>query len=228
MKSPNNDVDGRYYPAVTGFRQFVRDVTGYAVGGKRVSSVSRGIISPVTDFALDLGIGSRLYNWRVGHQNGKNGSLQIGELARAVGVSADTLRHYERKGLLKPLRQSNGYREYPQHAPDRVRMIRRALALGFRLDDLARIFKVRDAGGAPCRQVRELAAAKLDEVETLLGELTAMRGELRRLLKDWDQRLDSTSGAEPARLLETLAATGITRAQALAPLRSNSPKRKRN
>src|SRR5262249_16835899 len=148
------------------------------------------------------------------------------ELARLSGVSADTLRHYERKGLLKPLRRSNGYREYPQHAVNRVRMIRSALILGFRLDDLARIFKVREAGGAPCRQVRALAAAKLDEVETLLGELTALRGELRRLLKDWDQRLDSTSDDEPARLLEMLVTTGVARAQALAPLRPNSPKRK--
>ncbi|MDQ3013943.1 MAG: heavy metal-responsive transcriptional regulator [Acidobacteriota bacterium] len=154
--------------------------------------------------------------------------MRIGELARLSGVSADTLRHYERKGLLKPLRQSNGYREYPQQAVTRVQMIRRALALGFRLDDLARIFKVRDAGGAPCRQVRQLAAAKLEEVETLLAELTVMRGELRRLLKDWDQRLDSTADNQPARLLEMLPATGVARAQTLAPLRPNSTKTKRN
>ncbi|MEO6726336.1 MAG: heavy metal-responsive transcriptional regulator [Blastocatellia bacterium] len=154
--------------------------------------------------------------------------MRIGDLARLSGVSADTLRHYERKGLLKPLRQSNGYRAYPEHAADRVRMIRNALAFGFRLDDLARIFKVRDAGGSPCRQVHQLAAAKLDEVETLLAELTAMRGELRKLLKDWDRRLDSTSGDEPARLLEMLPATGVARAQALAPLRPNSQKNKLN
>ncbi|MEP7340160.1 MAG: heavy metal-responsive transcriptional regulator [Acidobacteriota bacterium] len=154
--------------------------------------------------------------------------MRIGKLAHLSGVSADTLRHYERKGLLKPLRQSNGYREYPAQAVTRVRMIRSALAIGFRLDDLARIFKVRDAGGAPCRQVRQMAAAKLDEVETLLGELTAMRGELRGLLKDWDQRLDSTDSDEPARLLETLAETGIASSRSFAPLKPNSPKLKRN
>jgi len=157
---------------------------------------------------------------------GKSGSLRIGELARLSGVSADTLRHYERKGLLKPLRGSNGYREYPRQAADRVRMIRGALALGFRLDDLARIFKIREAGGAPCRHVRDLAASKLAEVETLLEELTAMRGELRKLLKDWDARLEATDGGRPARLLETLAVAGTARTQALAPLRPKSPKRK--
>jgi DNA-binding transcriptional MerR regulator len=162
----------------------------------------------------------------VNSSNGKSDSLRIGELARLSGVSADTLRHYERKGLLKPIRQSNGYREYPRQAADRVRMVRGALALGFRLDDLARIFKIREAGGAPCRQVRDLAASKLAEVETLLEELTAMRGELRQLLKDWDARLGATEGDQPARLLETLAATGGNRTQAMAPLRPNSPKRK--
>jgi MerR family mercuric resistance operon transcriptional regulator len=145
--------------------------------------------------------------------------LRIGELAQMSGISADTLRHYERKGLMKPDRSVNGYREYPAHAVDRVRMIRSALALGFRLDDLARIFKVRDAGGAPCRQVRELAAVKLDEVESLLQELTTVRNELRKLLKDWDQRLDSTSAEEPARLLEMLAATSFASGSAASLLK---------
>lgn len=160
------------------------------------------------------------------HQNGKNGFLRIGELAQASGVSPDTLRHYERKGLLKPRRLASGYREYPAHAVDRVRMIRSALALGFRLDDLTRIFKVRDAGGAPCRQVRELAAVKLDEVESLLQELTTVRDELRKLLKDWDRRLDSTSAEEPARLLETLAAIGFANGSASSLLNPNLSKRK--
>lgn len=158
---------------------------------------------------LDPGTGSRLYNQRVNHQDGNNGFLRIGELARVSGVSPDTLRHYERKGLLKPRRSANQYREYPAHAVNRIRMIRSALALGFKLDDLTRILKVRDAGGAPCRQVRELAAVRLDEVESRLQELTVVRDELRSLLKDWDQRLDSTEEAKPAHLLEMLAATGL-------------------
>src|SRR6266404_5381549 len=91
------------------------------------------------------------------------GVWKVGELAKAAGVSTDTLRHYERKGLLTPRRSPNGYRAYPAQALDRVRLVRTALALGFRLDDLARVFKVRSNGGAPCRQVRALAAAKLDE-----------------------------------------------------------------
>jgi DNA-binding transcriptional MerR regulator len=146
-------------------------------------------------------------------------ALLSGELARISGVSADTLRHYERKGLLKPRRAPNGYREYPRHAVERVRLIRAALAIGFKLDDLERVFKIRDAGGAPCRQVRELAAAKLDELEALVRDLTAMRDEMRELLKDWDRRLDSAPPDKPARLLETLAAIGLANVRAIAPLK---------
>lgn len=156
----------------------------------------------------------------VSRKTANNHVLRAGELARLTGVSADTLRHYERKGLLKPRRSPNGYREYPPHAVDRVRLIRSALAIGFKLDDLARVLKVRDAGGAPCHHVRELAEAKLDEIETLVREATAMRDGLRKLLKDWDERLDSVAADEPAKLLESLAALGFANNHALARLKA--------
>ena len=65
-------------------------------------------------------------------------SWRIGDLAKATGVSADTLRHYERKGVLHSLRAGNGYREYSENALERVRMIRQALAVGFTLTDWMR------------------------------------------------------------------------------------------
>jgi DNA-binding transcriptional MerR regulator len=154
-----------------------------------------------------------------------NKPLRAGEAARLAGVSADTLRHYERKGLLKPQRASNGYREYSRQAVERVRLIRSALAIGFKLDELDSVLKIRDAGGAPCRQVRELAAAKLDELETLVRELTALRDELQDLIKDWDRLLDSALANEPARLLETLAATGLANARSFALLKPRSANR---
>ncbi len=107
-------------------------------------------------------------------------SLAAGELARAAGVSTDTLRHYERKGVLpRPPRASNGYRRYPPEALARVLLVRRALAFGFTLDELARVLSVRDRGAAPCKEVRALAAAKLAEVEEQLAQLAELRGELR-------------------------------------------------
>jgi DNA-binding transcriptional MerR regulator len=160
-------------------------------------------------------------------QTAKNNLLRTGELARLTGVSTDTLRHYERRGLLRSRRRSNGYRAWPPQAVERVRLVRRALALGLRLDDLARILKARDQGGAPCRQVRELAAAKLAELETLLRDLTAARDELRALLKDWDLRLRSANDNEPARLLESLAAADCAGTERAALIAATWQKQKR-
>jgi DNA-binding transcriptional MerR regulator len=92
--------------------------------------------------------------------------LRSGELARLAGVSTDTLRHYERRGLIAaPGRSGNGYREYPSEALDRVRLVRSALAVGFTLDELVDILAVRDRGGAPCRRARALLEEKLEAVE---------------------------------------------------------------
>ena len=136
-------------------------------------------------------------------------SLRSGELARLAGVSTDTLRHYERKGVLaRPRRGGNGYRQYPPEALDRVLLVRRALAFGFTLNELARVLSVRDRGAAPCREVRALAASKLAEVEERLAQLAELRGELRSTLEEWDARLDRAAAGGRAGLLESLAAGG--------------------
>lgn len=136
-------------------------------------------------------------------------SYRAGELAVLAGLSTDTLRHYERKGVLAhPFRKANGYRQYPASAVRRVRLIRRALAVGFTLDELATVLKVRDHGGAPCAEVRSLAVAKLAEVETQLRETTALRNELRAVIRNWDARLTQRASGEPVLLLESLAGEG--------------------
>jgi len=134
------------------------------------------------------------------------GSLLPGELASLTGVSADSLRHYEKKGVLpRPLRSTSGYRRYSPDSVERVRLIRRALAVGFTLDELAEIFRARDKGDVPCHRVRELAATKLSDVETRLQELIEMRNELRSIIKDWDARLSELPAGRQGRLLEVLA-----------------------
>ena len=135
----------------------------------------------------------------------ENEFLRSGELAELAGVSSDTLRHYERKGVLaRPRRAGNGYREYPSAALQRVQLIRRSLAVGFTLDELANILRVRDGGGAPCHEVRALAASKLSQVETQLKDLVTLRNELRATLKDWDSRLVQKASGGRANLLESL------------------------
>src|SRR5512132_974237 len=88
--------------------------------------------------------------------------LSPSELARLTGVSTDTLRHYERKRVLgMPARSDGGYRRYPPEAVAHVRLVRRALAIGFTLNDLAAVLSERDRGRAPCRSVRTLVAERL-------------------------------------------------------------------
>lgn len=135
-----------------------------------------------------------------------NGSWSIGELAKATDLSTDTLRHYERKGVLHSQRAENGYRKYPDDALERVRMVRQGLAIGFTLDELGSIFRIFDRGGAPCRQVRSLAANKLAQIETHLQEVMALRDDLKNALEDWDKRLAKTASGQRAGLLKTLAA----------------------
>ncbi len=143
--------------------------------------------------------------------------LRSGTLARLAGVSPDTLRLYERKGLFHaPLRSPNGYRCYSPDALARVRLIRAALSIGFTLDELAKILQIRDAGGAPCHHVRELAMSKLEGLEQHIEQLIALRDRLRKVLEAWDQLLDQTQQHQRAGLLESLAAAPA-RARALPP-----------
>jgi MerR family copper efflux transcriptional regulator len=126
-----------------------------------------------------------------------------GELARLCGVSPDTIRHYERVGVLPAaVRGANGYRLFPREAVGRVLLIRRALAIGFSLVEVERILRQRDGGTAPCRTVRALAGEKLEGLDRRIAEMQAAREELARMLMEWDVRLARTRDGEPARLLE--------------------------
>jgi DNA-binding transcriptional MerR regulator len=132
--------------------------------------------------------------------------MRSGKLAHLSGVSTDTLRYYERRGLLpRPPRDANGYRRYPPAALDRVRVVQRALDAGFTVDDLARVLRQRDAGGAPCRDVLGIARARLEELDARIRGLLALRAELRVAIKEWGERLAATPAGRPARLLDGLA-----------------------
>ena len=131
--------------------------------------------------------------------------LRSGELAESTGVSTDTLRHYERLGVLpRPARTASGYRQYPPEAVARVLMVRQAVALGFSLAELARILRVRDRGGAPCRQVHALALEKLAQLDRQIAGLVALRGQLETLVARWGTQLDGTPEGQRAGLLESL------------------------
>jgi DNA-binding transcriptional MerR regulator len=176
---------------------------------------------------LDPGINSRVYNDRVKDTPTQPETLLPAQLARLTGVSTDTLRYYERKGLLKPVRnRSNGYRRYPVSAAAKVRLIRRALAIGMTLDEISAVIKVRDNGGAPCRRVREMAASKLRELEDTAREIESVAAELRSLIRSWDCMLAATSGGEQALLLESFPDSLLTSQRIIRDLSSARNRRR--
>lgn len=132
--------------------------------------------------------------------------LRIGEVAKACGLSVDTIRHYEQLGVIpQPSRDGNGYRRYPQTTIARVMIVRRALQIGFRLEELARIFRIRAAGKTPCHEVRALAARKLTELDERIAAMQSLRVALAATIESWSARLDATPPGELAHLLESLA-----------------------
>lgn len=142
-------------------------------------------------------------------------TLSPRELADATGVSTDTLRHYERAGVLaRPARTRAGYRRYAPEAVARVAMIRRALVVGFSIKDLAGVFRERDRGAAPCRRVRGIVAGRLEQIDDEIAALQTLKSQLAAMLHDWDARLAETPADAQARLLDHLA-----------PLHEKSPRR---
>ena len=108
-------------------------------------------------------------------------TLRSGQLAAQAGVNVETLRYYERRGLLpEPYRRPSGYREYPLDAVDRIRAIKRAQRLGFALAEIEQLLGI--SGRRPSRDMQATAARKLAELDERLTEIHAMRSELALLL----------------------------------------------
>ena len=105
--------------------------------------------------------------------------LRVAELAAGVGVRADTIRYYEKAGLL-PLteRTPNGYREYDSTAIDRLRFIRGAQRLGLRLTDIRELLAVRDTGECPCEPAEHLLTRRITEVDAEIARLSELRAEM--------------------------------------------------
>ena len=132
-------------------------------------------------------------------------TYQIGELAARSGLTPDTLRYYERLGLLPaPQRSAGGFRMYEEAALDRVRFIKQAQMLGLTLDEIHVLVGYRGQGGTKrCQRVRDLLRAKLAELEKQLAEMQEFRSTLKDYLKECDRRLAGPDEAE-CPVIETL------------------------
>jgi DNA-binding transcriptional MerR regulator len=129
--------------------------------------------------------------------------MRIGELAARSGFSRDTIRYYERVGLLgAPARSDGGYRVYGEQTIRRLNVIRNARGFGFSLSEIRQFMKVRDSGGAPCAQVHRAAERRLAEVDAQMRELARLRRAMRETLKHWNERLRSAGPGRRVGLLE--------------------------
>ena len=123
----------------------------------------------------------------------------IGRVAQEAGVNVETVRYYQRIGLLAaPARPLGGVRRYPEETVARLRFIRRAQRLGFSLDEIRNLLVLNDS--VHCREARSLAAQKLALVESRITDLRALRGRLRELVAACDA---GATGACP--ILDTLS-----------------------
>ena len=125
--------------------------------------------------------------------------MRIGELAKTVGVTTDTIRYYEREGLLpSPERTPNGYRDYGPGVLDDLQFIKKAQALGLKLRDVREVLEISSGGKPPCEHVRATVSARLAEVEERVRELRALRATLRETLERLDRAPPPKAGCRCA------------------------------
>lgn len=118
-------------------------------------------------------------------------SLKIGEVAKQSGVGIETLRFYEKLGLLgRPARTASGYRLYDSETLERLDFIKRAQVLGFSLAEIARIIAEKQAGQSPCAEVRNIVRARLKELDERMKEMQRYRKELAAALDEWEKAGD--------------------------------------
>ena len=114
--------------------------------------------------------------------------LKIGEVARQTGIGIETLRFYEKSGLLeKPARTQSGYRMYSSDVLDRLGFIRQAQVLGFSLDEIKKVIDDARKGHSPCDEVREIVRKRLEELDQRMREMARYRKELDETLEEWDR-----------------------------------------
>ena len=117
--------------------------------------------------------------------------MRTGQVARQAGVNVETLRYYERRGLLQaPPREESGYRAYSSEAVRVVRFVKRAQELGFSLDEVEALLDLADGGPDACETVQRLTAERMAELDRRIADLQAIHDSLQRLLATCDRPRD--------------------------------------
>jgi len=132
--------------------------------------------------------------------------LTIGTVAKKAGVNIDTLRFYERQGVIvKPPRTDSNYRMYPEETVRRVQFVKRAQELGFSLKEIKGLLALRATRGARCEDVRRQALEKIEEIEEKIRSLEAMKVALEKLA---DECAATRGPVSDCPILESLNANG--------------------
>lgn len=114
--------------------------------------------------------------------------LLIGQVAERAGVNVQTLRYYERRGLLEePKRSASGYRLYPSDTVGLIRFVKRTQELGFSLDEVERLLDLRNTAGSSCEEVQELAEGQVRQIDGKIRDLTALRSALQTLIRSCER-----------------------------------------
>ena len=131
--------------------------------------------------------------------------MKVSELARRAEVTAETVRHYTREGLLHPIRDpANGYQLFNQTDLERLRFIQRARTLGFSVAEIGDILAHADQGDSPCPLVRDLLASRLPQIRARIHELEALASRMEQALEAWAEMPDGTpDGHSLCRLIES-------------------------
>jgi Hg(II)-responsive transcriptional regulator len=125
--------------------------------------------------------------------------LTIGRLARAAGVGVETIRYYQQRMLLPIPAASGAFRQYPAELVDRIRFVKRAQELGFSLDEIAGLLRLND--GSDRKSIRNIANARLAQIEAKLTDLRRMQKVLKHLIT----ACEHTKAGLPCPIIETLA-----------------------
>ena len=121
------------------------------------------------------------------------GSLRIGQLACQAGVGVETVRFYEREGLIaEPPRRPSGYRDYPPETVTRIVFIRRAKQLGFSLREIGELLELRVRPRRNCARVKQGAEAKIVDIDAKIASLRGMRRALTNLTRACEARAATT------------------------------------
>ncbi len=136
--------------------------------------------------------------------------MHVKGLANKAGVRSYVVRYYTQIGLLTPSRDSdNGYRQFSTTDIYRVRFIRRAKLLGFKLSDIQRILADADAGQSPCREVRQIITRRANENRKRLQELNALQSRIESAVDVWESMPDQLPSHESlCHLIDAVAEMG--------------------